>query len=1632
MVCEYRTPFFYFFNKTICVLEDYMYLCDMEKVLKLYKYIDGINDTPFPNEDEQVIVSAYRYDVKRMGGAPTISLTAYHSICLDKLWSYNVYAEFNGEKFFIKRIPSSSYGHTDARYKHEVELVSERIILDNVYVYDVVDASFDDDKPVSNSSKFSFFGTINEFAERLNQSLAYSGLDYRVVVDNGITSEGKLVSFDDKFFSEALQEVFNTFEIPYYFLGKVIHIGYTDNAITHTFKYGADESLLSIQKNNANYKIVNRVTGLGSSENIPYYYPNLSEKGETEALYNGERGIVQIVDTKKYDELFLSDKLIYTSIGSVITTPFTKYDYKNIKGGAEQFGANISITAEYFFTIDEPSFYDINFSLINDDYTWDSIKVIGIDVDYECRVAVNQSWTKIEAGTYKVVIQCGGRFTGDEVDDSVAGWEDAFVGKHFNLEFLIKSEERIGWKLNDKVVKLSDVGLSSTNTPAIEDIITFKQTKYIAPQPNLMPPIYRESLGKERFYNALNNSYTNEDGEFYQFENPYFQGSPKEHIVTFDHIKPTITEIKNAIGQRIDMFSEFAYDANDNDEMDDEGNYVHPYFFGKLRKFDGEFGFNLFEHAIENGEMTISMTSGSCGACNFTIAVNENQQNTVQVDNNGRLMRDGLGNVIYQNVTPQQQQNDTSKNEVWVALKKDAETFGVVMPNATNRYRPNVGDTFVILHINLPQAYIVNAENKLKDEIVKYMWLNNSEKFNFSISFSRIFFAEHPEILAQLNENARIQIEYDNKPYELYISSYSYTMGDGQLLPEIKVELSDTLTITQNAIQQAISEVKEDILSTSASIDVLKLGLRYFLRKDVDDRSKGVIATDKAFEVGKFKQGTLGSGASIYQDEKGNTYGELDFLTIRKKAMFSSITIQEAKHIGGEVILSTAAMVCTNVEELSNGYKCYMQTKDSNGTTLFNEFEVGDQARCQTFNLDVNRYYWRLVIEVGYNYIVLSKTDCDTNSDVPQANDNIVLLGNRNNESRQSAIILSAYSDDAPSYKQYRGINGYTLVDKEVTILSPNGNKLTGIVTIEAGSSGWENLTGLPESVKEAIDASVEAKEFVESQEYGKNNLIRNSGFTGDYVTAVLDGGDVLKDGSEMFSPSFTYWTADGASVMDSDESESGKEVMLISGGSLKQRLYFKMIVGESYVFSFKGRGIGSVTFSVGGHTKNFAFNSEEFETYVEKFVAREAKDLLVLEAYQDCFLCELQLERGTLKSAWGVSPLDNHSELAKYESLKYMSDAIEKGSSEDLGGLRLANMMLMKNLENKITAGTSGLWMDDNSVAYFAGGDYEQAIRTAMAYMDDPTYQPSTDELNNMAKFVVTHGGRAILNDVILRGYIYALGGKFKGTVEATDGKFRGEIEALSGTFQNIKSPNGRFEIDDSGNVQIGAFFTRTNSLTNQDSNGNYVGGATISSRAYDVSNGKDRIAEIGSDIVLGANGVYCMGRFENGDDGGYYGTNYGIMVGAYNAGYNAAIAMEGGYIQGFALKTIVLDSYTTTHTLNRKDTIVICNNSNELILTLPSMRICDDGHAIKIKRMNANVVLKAEKCETMKSDGSSRGFEDPVLVENPTTTRVLAERGFSFATEAGGYIDLVWAREAQYVVNGKTYYGAWIVINR
>ena len=237
------------------------------------------------------------------------------------------------------------------------------------------------------------------------------------------------------------------------------------------------------------------------------------------------------------------------------------------------------------------------------------------------------------------------------------------------------------------------------------------------------------------------------------------------------------------------------------------------------------------------------------------------------------------------------------------------------------------------------------------------------------------------------------------------------------------------------------------------------------------------LVTAKGIQSPGFSTGALGTGLCLKMDENGDSYIEVDRMLVRKVAEFIQLVIQEIKHVGGQIVLTPASMKCIRVEDTGDSYRCYFEATDGE-KTVENQFVSGDQARAQTFNVKEgvnenvkNTYYWRLVTGVGDNYIDLSKTDCDAGSTVPSAGDEIVQLGNRNDVARQAAIILSAYGNDAPYFKMYRGINSYKLEGKEFVNLSREDVMIiSDNIKLSTGETVKEYINGAVGDVQSKVD----------------------------------------------------------------------------------------------------------------------------------------------------------------------------------------------------------------------------------------------------------------------------------------------------------------------------------------------------------------------------------------------------------------------------------------------------------------------------------------------------------------------------------------------------------------------------------
>ena len=177
-------------------------------LLRIYVEDKDGNVVSFPPNEEQAVVNDWTRTAERMAGAPSVTGTVLHKLCLDNLWTKKEFVIIGGERYYVKQVPTSSKDTEDVRYKHDVTLVSERDILENVYFFDVVTKNTDSqtsDKPRSNTTDFSFYGDLNELVERLNDSLSYSKIydkdgvnGFCIVIDGDIKeTEAKEVSITD-------------------------------------------------------------------------------------------------------------------------------------------------------------------------------------------------------------------------------------------------------------------------------------------------------------------------------------------------------------------------------------------------------------------------------------------------------------------------------------------------------------------------------------------------------------------------------------------------------------------------------------------------------------------------------------------------------------------------------------------------------------------------------------------------------------------------------------------------------------------------------------------------------------------------------------------------------------------------------------------------------------------------------------------------------------------------------------------------------------------------------------------------------------------------------------------------------------------------------------------------------------------------------------------------------------------------------------------------------------------------------------------------------------------------------------------------------------------------------------------
>lgn len=213
-----------------------------------------------------------------------------------------------------------------------------------------------------------------------------------------------------------------------------------------------------------------------------------------------------------------------------------------------------------------------------------------------------------------------------------------------------------------------------------------------------------------------------------------------------------------------------------------------------------------------------------------------------------------------------------------------------------------------------------------------------------------------------------------------------------------------------------------------------------------------------------------------------------DYLTVTKSAHFWQLIIDKITSTNGALILSPAHTKVEEVVNEGNKYTLFWKAEDKeSGKKISNDFSVGDQILCQTFNAAEgaeynknNKYYWAVVDGKGttektdtlsneitsFHYVSITKSVNTYDGDsIPSAGDEIVVLGNRQNTERQNAIILSATNGDyldkgikAPYIAQYKSIKTFELEPYRYNIIAANGNLFIGNFKIVNADGSIENI----------------------------------------------------------------------------------------------------------------------------------------------------------------------------------------------------------------------------------------------------------------------------------------------------------------------------------------------------------------------------------------------------------------------------------------------------------------------------------------------------------------------------------------------------------------------------------------------
>lgn len=941
--------------------------------------------------------------------------------------SMQEYVEYNNVKYTIVNPPTivreglvKDNSDLKGMTKYSFEFYHPMYILGNLPFSDVA-VSNDENKYLSQNKTFSWIGKPQDYINKINKNL--EGTEWIVVKSDRFPKEkddelSDVLSFDNNTIADALKTGYEAWGLPYvvsqinigepyYSQGKrfKVEFGLPSNEILvdnepYIFQFGHGVGLKNNSRTPRNNKIITRIAGYGSENNIPYGYPQIRWYGDQSAtqtpagypIYDGivggvVRKLIKHPFTRTHLMPSVYSQTVFNKVSPYLANGSANPDYNPNEEIVDYYDAVYSQEYQYINEINllAPSYEIHEFADIKPEL--DSDRKLGI----VSAIPLNQDLTPAS-----------------QWDDTYDAEKDEYVQSYFKITLPQLSFDLYACAsiMEEMQVNMRSGACIGCTFPIQVDWEDYKRNFYDA-NGNFLPDGSQRDLTKYPKSNLGQiDIVVQKETQTFGTLMPNIYQQPKENdLFVILGISLPLEYITNAEERLDDVMKSYMLENN-------------VYYYDYPLKFD--------EHFL----------------------------------------------ATHKNILSQIRPNSIIR----FGFKGYSTPLELFVKQLTVKYGEGVLPQYdITLTDNI--EVVLNQIGKVADDVEKL----GSLVAILRQTYNRNIWSELDKKLSKVKDDStphklgmgEMQVDGDGAiGNDLSVGGNLSVTGDTELNGDVNIGNSSSDEALIKAIAKVFQQIKSNNYSGDSPFDIGWM----IKNADANHGNASYMVVDNLFvrmkaiftelEIRKISY----AGGNIILSHAGSTLVKVVPLTttMQPTVVDGKLTISGnlARVENNRLILDNGTvsgnrLILDGSQEVLYAYRCYIK-KDDGTTATENWWIADDQARCQTFNIDEtgtyhdvsNSFYWRRVMNVGsevpigettdelMDYVDLSALDCITGSTVPQAGDVIVQMGNRTDVSRQGFISLEVYGDDAPAFKVYKYVNGYTLENKMPIIISPKNTSM--------------------------------------------------------------------------------------------------------------------------------------------------------------------------------------------------------------------------------------------------------------------------------------------------------------------------------------------------------------------------------------------------------------------------------------------------------------------------------------------------------------------------------------------------------------------------------------------------------------